>query len=56
MSMLVRRPSPYDELFSLRQAVDRLFDPDFAPVPSSGSAGAPSTARCRSTSVPMPTR
>ena len=30
MSMLVRRPSPYDELFSLRQAVDRLFDPDFA--------------------------
>jgi hypothetical protein len=24
MSMLVRRPSPYDELFSLRQAVDRL--------------------------------
>ncbi len=29
MSMLVRRPSPYDELFSLRQAVDRLFDNDF---------------------------
>jgi HSP20 family protein len=28
MSMLVRRPSPYDELFSLRQAVDRLFDRD----------------------------
>lgn len=30
MSMLVRRPSPYDELFSLRQAVDRLFDSDFS--------------------------
>jgi HSP20 family protein len=28
MSMLVRRPSPYDELLSLRQAVDRLFDSD----------------------------
>jgi len=28
MSMLVRRPSPYDELLSLRQAVDRLFDTD----------------------------
>ena len=30
MSMLVRRPSPYDELFSLRQAVDRLFDSDLS--------------------------
>jgi HSP20 family protein len=29
MSMLVRRPSPYDELLSLRQAMDRLFDNDF---------------------------
>lgn len=28
MSMLVRRPSPYDELLSLRQAMDRLFDND----------------------------
>ncbi len=30
MSMLVRRPSPYDELLSLRQAMDRLFDNDFS--------------------------
>ena len=30
MSMLVRRPSPYDELFSLRRAVDRLFDTDLS--------------------------
>lgn len=29
MTLLVRRPSPYDELYSLRQAVDRLFDNDF---------------------------
>ena len=26
MTMLVRRPSPFDELLSLRQAMDRLFD------------------------------
>ena len=30
MSMLVRRPSPDDELFLLRQAVDRPFDPQLA--------------------------
>jgi HSP20 family protein len=30
MSMLVRRPSPYDELMSLRQAMDRLFDRDLS--------------------------
>jgi len=29
MSTLVRRPSPYDELLSLRQAMDRLFESDF---------------------------
>ena len=38
MTLLVRRPSPYDELFSLRQAVDRLFDNDFS-VPFVRSAG-----------------
>lgn len=26
---IIRRPSPFDELFSLRRAMDRLFDDDF---------------------------
>ena len=37
---IVRRPSPFGELMSLRRAVDRLFDEDFyraAPADGSGS-------------------
>ena len=29
---IVRRPSPFGELMSLRQAMDRLFDDDFRPL------------------------
>jgi len=29
---IVRRPSPFGELMSLRQAMDRLFDEDFRPL------------------------
>ena len=28
--MMIRRPSPFDELFTLRRAMDRLFDDDIA--------------------------
>jgi HSP20 family protein len=28
---IIRRPSPFDELFSLRRAMDRLFDDDLRP-------------------------
>ena len=41
MTLLVRRPSPYDELFSLRQAVDRLSESplsDGQPVPATEAA------------------
>ncbi len=36
---IMRRPSPFGELMSLRQAMDRLFDDDFRPLRWSGFEG-----------------
>lgn len=38
---LIRRPSPFGELLSLRQAMDRLFEDSFVRAPASGGAEHP---------------